>query len=151
MAVRQAQTEIVVAAEGQGLHEFTAEVRDWVRSVTAGDGLLTLFVRHTSASLLIQENADPDVQADLVDFFRAIAREEPSLYRHVTEGPDDMPAHIRAALTQTQLCRSRCAPASRCSAPGRASTCSSTARSPSGGASRRISSTTETAGCRSGR
>lgn len=97
------QTEVTVATHGQGLHEFTPQVLDWVRGVTSGEGLLTLFVRHTSASLLIQENADPDVGADLLDFFRGVAREDPSLYRHVTEGADDMPAHIRAALTQSQL------------------------------------------------
>jgi secondary thiamine-phosphate synthase enzyme len=66
-------------------------------------GLLTLFCRHTSASLLVQENADPDVQADLAAFFERIAPQDPSLYIHGIEGPDDMPAHIRAALTQTQL------------------------------------------------
>lgn len=99
--LRQAQTQITVEPEGLGLHDFTEEVREWVRHVTSGDGLLTIFVRHTSASLLIQENADPDVCADLVDFFRAVAKEDTSLYRHVTEGADDMPAHIRAALTQT--------------------------------------------------
>lgn len=101
--LRQAQTQIIVPADGPGLHEFTHEVRDWVSHVTGGDGLLTLFLRHTSASLLVQENADPDVRADLHDFFREIAKEDTSLYRHVTEGADDMPAHIRAALTQTNL------------------------------------------------
>lgn len=101
--MRQVQTEFVLAPRGQGLFEFTREVRDWVREQTPGDGLLTLFLRHTSASLLIQENADPDVVADLAAFFKDIVREDSSLYRHVTEGPDDMPAHIRAALTQTQI------------------------------------------------
>jgi secondary thiamine-phosphate synthase enzyme len=101
--MRQAQTELTLAPRGQGLHEFTDEVRAWVRSQTPGDGLLTLFLRHTSASLVIQENADPDVIRDLVDMFKKLAPEDTALYRHVTEGPDDMPAHIRAALTQTQL------------------------------------------------
>ncbi|MQA66697.1 MAG: YjbQ family protein [Alphaproteobacteria bacterium] len=101
--MRQAQTELTLAPRGQGLHEFTDEVRAWVRAQTTGDGLLTLFLRHTSASLLIQENADPDVSRDLMDIFKKLAPEDTVLYRHVTEGPDDMPAHIRAALTQTQL------------------------------------------------
>ena len=101
--MRQAQTELTLAPRGQGLYEFTDEVRAWVRSETSGNGLLTLFLRHTSASLVIQENADPDVLRDLMDLFKKLAPEDTALYRHVTEGPDDMPAHIRAALTQTQL------------------------------------------------
>ena len=101
--MRQAQTELTLAPHGPGLHEFTDEVRAWVRDQTSGDGLLTLFLRHTSASLVIQENADPDVARDLMDVFKTLAPEDTALYRHVTEGPDDMPAHIRAALTQTQL------------------------------------------------
>ena len=101
--MRQAQTELTLAQRGQGLHEFTDEVRAWVGSETSGDGLLTLFLRHTSASLVIQENADPDVLRDLMNVFKKLAPEDTALYRHVTEGPDDMPAHIRAAMTQTQL------------------------------------------------
>jgi secondary thiamine-phosphate synthase enzyme len=101
--MRQVQTELTLAPRGPGLHEFTDDVRAWVRAQTTGDGLLTLFLRHTSASLLIQENADPDVSRDLMDSFRKLAPEDTVHYRHVTEGPDDMPAHIRAALTQTQL------------------------------------------------
>jgi secondary thiamine-phosphate synthase enzyme len=101
--MHQVQTELTLAPRGQGLHEFTDEVRAWVRGQTSGDGLLTLFLRHTSASLVIQENADPDVVRDLLDVFKKLAPEGTALYRHVTEGPDDMPAHIRAALTQTQL------------------------------------------------
>jgi secondary thiamine-phosphate synthase enzyme len=101
--MRQVQTELALSPRGQGLHEFTDEVRAWVRDQTSGDGLLTLFLRHTSASLLIQENADPDVIRDLMDVFKKLAPEDTALYRHVTEGPDDMPAHIRATLTQTQL------------------------------------------------
>lgn len=87
---------------GKGLTEITGEVRDWVNSAGIGTGLLTLFTRHTSASLLIQENADPSVLRDLKDFFERIAPEA-FAYAHDTEGPDDMPAHIRAALTQTCL------------------------------------------------
>jgi secondary thiamine-phosphate synthase enzyme len=101
--MHQVQTELTLAPRGQGLHEFTDEVRAWVRGQTSGDGLLTLFLRHTSASLVIQENADPDVVRDLLDVFKKLAPEGTALYRHVTECPDDMPAHIRAALTQTQL------------------------------------------------
>lgn len=87
---------------GKGLTEITGGVRDWVNSAGIGTGLLTLFIRHTSASLLIQENADPSVLRDLKVFFERIAPEA-FAYAHDTEGPDDMPAHIRAALTQTYL------------------------------------------------
>ncbi len=75
----------------------------WLRGSGIRDGLVTLFVRHTSASLVIQENADPDVQGDLERFLSRLVPEHDSLYRHTQEGPDDMPAHVRAALTQTQL------------------------------------------------
>ncbi|HYF22813.1 MAG TPA: secondary thiamine-phosphate synthase enzyme YjbQ [Caulobacteraceae bacterium] len=94
---------VSIASRGRGLYEFTREAADFVRESGFETGLLTLFCRHTSASLLIQENADPDVRADLEAFFQRIAPEQPGLYRHDSEGPDDMPAHIRAALTQTQL------------------------------------------------
>ena len=86
----------------RGLTDVTREVGAFLRDAAIANGLLTIFCRHTSASLLIQENADPDVQADLRDFFERIAPEDRS-YIHGSEGPDDMPAHIRAALTQTQL------------------------------------------------
>ena len=92
-----------VSTSGKGLYEFTDDAHRWVTSCHVGTGLLTVFMRHTSASLTIQENADPDVIADLNDFFGRIAPEDNRLYRHTIEGPDDMPAHIRAALTQTQL------------------------------------------------
>lgn len=101
--MRQAQTTLNVATEGRGLYEITGEVADWTAAQGLRLGLLTVFVRHTSASLVIQENADPDVQRDLQDFFARIAPEDPRLYRHTSEGPDDMPSHIRAALTQSQL------------------------------------------------
>jgi secondary thiamine-phosphate synthase enzyme len=78
-------------------------VAQWVASTKADTGLLTLFIQHTSASLVIQENADPDVVLDLADFFERLAPENDPRYRHDTEGPDDMPAHIRSALTQTSL------------------------------------------------
>ncbi len=95
--------ELMVRAPARGLHEVTAEISDWVGRQPQRDGLLTLFIRHTSASLTVQENADPDVMRDLEDFFAKLAPEDSSLYRHGSEGPDDMPAHIRAALTATQL------------------------------------------------
>jgi secondary thiamine-phosphate synthase enzyme len=88
---------------GKGFCEITAKVADWVREKGIRTGLLTVFVRHTSASLVIQENADPDVMKDLESFFSRLAPEETRLYQHTVEGPDDMPAHIRAALTQTSL------------------------------------------------
>ena len=87
---------------GPGLYEFTNEVENFVRAEKIETGLLTCFVRHTSASLLIQENADPDVQEDLQDFFAHLAKSGPR-FRHTAEGPDDMPSHIRAALTQTSI------------------------------------------------
>lgn len=99
----QAQHRLVVETQGQGLVEVTREVDAWLAGQDVGEGLLTLFLRHTSASLVIQENADPDVQRDLETFFRRLVPESPQLYRHSTEGPDDMPAHVKAALTQTQL------------------------------------------------
>jgi secondary thiamine-phosphate synthase enzyme len=101
--MRQAFHELEVTTGGRGLVEITREVRLWLRRQGLADGLLTVFCRHTSASLLIQENADPDVRADLEAFFEWIAPEAAGRYRHDAEGPDDMPAHIRAALTQSQL------------------------------------------------
>ena len=100
--MRQATEEIAVATNGKGLLDVTARVTSFVRTAGLRQGMLTIFCRHTSASLLIQENADPDVQEDLKRFFEKIAPEDRS-YIHGSEGPDDMPAHIRAALTQTQL------------------------------------------------
>ena len=100
--MRQAAHTLTVAIRGPGLHEITREVVGWVAAQGMATGLLTLFCRHTSASLLIQENADPDVARDLEDYFARLA--PPSAdHRHQDEGPDDMPAHLRAALTQTQL------------------------------------------------
>jgi secondary thiamine-phosphate synthase enzyme len=101
--MRQATTQIERRTPGRGLHEVTDEVRQWAEGQGLTTGLLTLFIRHTSASLLIQENADPDVLADLDSFLTRLAPEDRALYRHNAEGPDDMPSHIRAALTQTQL------------------------------------------------
>lgn len=101
--MKQASTRISVSTTGQGLFEITREVKAWVRDSGVRDGLLTVYCRHTSASLTIQENADPDVQYDLQTFFKQLVREDPSLYTHVNEGVDDMPAHIRSALTDVSL------------------------------------------------
>jgi secondary thiamine-phosphate synthase enzyme len=101
--MRQRLHQLRVETTGQRLYEITREVRAWVDLQGIAAGLLTLFVHHTSASLLIQENADPRVLDDLDAFFRRLVSEERSLYSHNEEGPDDMPAHIRAALTATQL------------------------------------------------
>ena len=100
--MRQMQHSLLVKSEGRGLFEFTKQVADWLDDIDAQAGLLTLFCRHTSASLLVQENADPDVRTDLENFFSRIAPEDGD-YIHKSEGSDDMPAHIRAALTLTQL------------------------------------------------
>jgi secondary thiamine-phosphate synthase enzyme len=100
--MRQAMHHLNVTTNGQDLVEITDPILHWVAAQRIASGLLTIWCRHTSASLLVQENADPDVRADLIEFFRRIAPEN-AVYRHTTEGPDDMPAHIRAALTQTQL------------------------------------------------
>ena len=91
-----------VNTRGKGLYPITREIAKWVTSTGITGGLLTVLIQHTSASLVIQENADPDVVLDLADYFERVAPENGS-YRHTTEGPDDMPAHIRTALTQTSL------------------------------------------------
>lgn len=100
--MRQAATELIVDTPGAGLHEFTDEVTDWVAGQGMVAGLLTLFVRHTSCSLLVQENAAPAARRDLERYFAAVAPESRD-YEHDDEGPDDMPAHLRAALTATSL------------------------------------------------
>jgi len=101
------QSTISIDTAGQGLYEFTREAARFVAASGVGTGLLTLFVRHTSCSLLIQENADPDVRRDLDSFFRRLVPpgDDPSMrwVTHTTEGPDDMPAHIKAALTAVSL------------------------------------------------
>ena len=101
--MKQFTTQLEVPTSGKGLYDFTTAVTRWVSQSGLTRGLLTLFCQHTSASLTIQENADPDVIADLRDFFERLAPENDPHYRHTMEGPDDMPAHIRAALTQVQL------------------------------------------------
>ena len=97
----QEQSVIQLSTRGQGLYEFTSQVARFVSDIKIDSGLLTLFCRHTSCSLLIQENADPDVKTDLQGFFSRIAPENMEWISHTLEGPDDMPAHIRSALTQT--------------------------------------------------
>lgn len=94
---------LTVRTTGRGLVEITREVRHCAAASGIHDGLLTLFVRHTSASLLVQENADPDVRDDMERFFARLVADGDPLFRHRSEGPDDMPAHVRAALTQPQL------------------------------------------------
>lgn len=96
-------TNLTLATSGPGLYEFTAQAADFIRRSGTREGLLTVFVRHTSCSLLIQENADPDVMADLTEFFRRLVPENADYFRHRMEGPDDMPAHIKAALTATSI------------------------------------------------
>lgn len=101
--MKQSVHQLSVSSRGKGLYEFTDELASWVARQGIRTGLLTLFCRHTSASLVVQENADPDVRADLERFFERLVPEDNRLYQHTLEGPDDMPAHIRAALTATQL------------------------------------------------
>ncbi|SDD24280.1 secondary thiamine-phosphate synthase enzyme YjbQ [Kordiimonas lacus] len=101
--MRQEQTTLRVATTGQGCFEITRQVSGFVAESGIDTGLLTLFIQHTSASLTIQENADPDVQADLTDALGRLAPEDMRLYRHTCEGPDDMPAHVKAAVTDVSL------------------------------------------------
>ncbi len=101
--MRQALHSLIVQTRRRGLVEITDKVAEWASAQGVETGLLTLFCRHTSASLLIQENADPDVGRDIETFFDRIAPEDPGRYIHDDEGPDDMPAHLRTALTQVQL------------------------------------------------
>ena len=101
--LRQSQTTLAFETPGRGLVEITRPVADWTAASAMESGLLTLFVRHTSASLLVQENADPDVRGDLERFFARLVPDGDKLFRHRDEGPDDMPAHVRAALTAVQL------------------------------------------------
>jgi len=101
--VKQFTHQIHISTHGKGLYEFTPEVTSWLQVHHPQTGLVTVFCQHTSASLVIQENADPDVVADLADFFSRLVPEDTRLYRHTAEGPDDMTSHIRSALTQTQV------------------------------------------------
>lgn len=101
--IRQDSTVFSLRSTGPGLVEITPQVEAWAHGTGIRTGLLTLHVRHTSASLLIQENADPDVRADLERFFRRLVPEGDPIFEHTAEGPDDMPSHVRAALTATSL------------------------------------------------
>jgi len=101
--LRQAFHELTLATRGRGLYEFTREVEAWLARQKVSEGLLTLHLRHTSASLLIQENADPDVRADLERFFKRLVPDGDPLFAHTCEGADDMPAHVRTALTAVNL------------------------------------------------
>jgi secondary thiamine-phosphate synthase enzyme len=101
--MKQSSHQFSVATRGKGLYEITHEVAGWLAQQRVATGLLTVFIRHTSASLTIQENADPDVVRDLEAYFSRLVPENDPLYVHTIEGPDDMPAHVRAALTQTHL------------------------------------------------
>lgn len=103
MTMRQAHTTLQVGTPGRGLVEITQPVKEWLRGTGIASGVLTVFIRHTSASLLIQENADPDVQADLERFLSRLVRDGDPLFEHTSEGPDDMPAHVRSALGTVQL------------------------------------------------
>ena len=101
--MKQSEFKFSVSTKGRGIYAISKEVEIWMQSQNISSGLLTLFIPHTSASLLIQENADPDVLKDLDRFFNRLVPDGDPLYDHKSEGPDDMPAHIRSALTQTQL------------------------------------------------
>jgi len=121
--------QIEVPTRGKGLYEITGAIEDWLEGLGASTGLLTVFVQHTSASLIIQENADPDVVHDLNEFFNRLVEEDNRLYRHTVEGPDDMrPTSARRSRWRSSPCRWN--GAAWRSAPGKASTCSSIAPAP---------------------
>lgn len=101
--MKQALDVLTVPTKGRALYDVTERVRKVLDASGLARGLLTVFVRHTSASLVVQENADPAVQADLERFFARLVPDGDPLFRHVDEGPDDMPSHVRSALTQTSL------------------------------------------------
>ena len=101
--MQQALDELVYETRGQGFLEITRDIETWVSAQGLRDGILTVYIRHTSASLVIQENVDPDVQHDMLEWFRRAVPEDLGHYRHIAEGADDQPAHIRAALTQSHL------------------------------------------------
>lgn len=96
-------TTLTVPTGGKGLYPFTNQVHDWLSRQRVANGLLTAFIQHTSCSLVIQENADPDVTLDMRDFFERLVPEDDESFRHTTEGPDDMTSHIRSALTHTSV------------------------------------------------
>ena len=101
--MRQEFFNLELNTNGQKLYEFTNQVNQWVSDNEFNNGIINLSIQHTSASLIIQENADPDVQTDLINFFNKLVPMDNSLYIHTTEGKDDMPAHIKSALTNNQI------------------------------------------------
>ena len=101
--MQQAFHEIKISTNGQGLYDFTNQTISWIGDQKINNGILNINILHTSASLVIQENADPDVLYDLKDFFDKLAPMDNKLYKHTTEGKDDMPAHIKSALTNSQI------------------------------------------------
>lgn len=101
--MKQAQLELNIPTRGKGLYDITRRIAPWVAEQGIRTGLLTVFIAHTSASLTIQENADPDVQRDISEFFERLVPENTPWFRHTIEGPDDMPSHIRAVLTSPEL------------------------------------------------
>ena len=101
--MKQEFYNLEITTNGQKLYEFTDSTLDWIKKFNLRNGIINLSIQHTSASLIIQENADPDVQADLIKYFDKLAPMNTSLYSHKTEGKDDMPAHIKSALTNNQI------------------------------------------------
>ena len=101
--MKQLFFEYKINTNGQKLYEFTDEANDWIKKNSFNNGILNLNIQHTSASLIVQENADPDVQTDLINYFNKLAPMDNSLYTHTTEGKDDMPAHIKSSLTNNQI------------------------------------------------
>ncbi len=101
--MKQEFYNLEITTNGQKLYEFTGSTLDWIKKFNLRNGIINLSIQHTSASLIIQENADPDVQADLIKYFDKLAPMNTSLYSHITEGKDDMPAHIKSALTNNQI------------------------------------------------
>ena len=101
--MKQEFFDLKINTNGQKLYEFTDQVIDWIKKNNFKNGILNLNIQHTSASLIVQENADPDVQTDLINYFNKLAPMDNSLYIHTTEGKDDMPAHIKSSLTNNQI------------------------------------------------
>ena len=101
--MRQEFFNLELNTNGQRLYEFTSQTNNWLNDNEFNNGIINISIQHTSASLIIQENADPDVQTDLVNFFNKLVPMDDSLYIHTTEGKDDMPAHIKSALTNNQI------------------------------------------------
>ena len=101
--MRQEFYNLKIITSGQKLYEFTDKTIEWIKKNNFKNGILNLSIQHTSASLIVQENADPDVQTDLINYFNKLVRMDNSLYTHTTEGKDDMPAHIKSALTNNQI------------------------------------------------